>query len=320
MSNPKVTIIMATFNRANFIVEMLQSIINQTYNNWECLIVDDGCTDNTKEVITPIVEKEKRFRYFLRPDSYLKGTSGCRNFGLDNAKGDFIIFFDDDDISHPQNLETCVEELNKGENYFCRYERNVFFGAFHYNFDNSETYSSFYIDKNDIMKMLTNDLQFNSCSVMWKKECFENERFNVRISFGDEWELYSRIISKGFKGISISKCLFYGRKHPDSITGEYYRKDQIRRESFAEAIVLVIKNLKEKKLLSYSIIRYFVVTSFNFKEFNLFKKIIETLNLSLVNRIKWKLFYSSLHVRLPFYRIKAKYKKRTKNNQISIKS
>ena len=58
--NPKVTIIMATFNRAHFILETITSIQNQTYSNWECLIIDDGGTDNTLEVITPILEQDNR--------------------------------------------------------------------------------------------------------------------------------------------------------------------------------------------------------------------------------------------------------------------
>ena len=312
MINPKVTIIMATYNRASFIAEMLQSIQNQSYLEWECLIIDDGCTDNTKETITPILLAENRFHYFLRPKSYSKGTSGCRNYGLDIAQGDYIIFFDDDDIAHPQNLELCSLELSRNNNSFCRYERNVFFGDFHYNFDYSKTYSSFNIDQNDIEDMLTNELPFNSCAVMWKKVCFDNTRFNEKISFGDEWELYPRIISRGFKGISINKCLFYGRKHYNSITSEYNRNDQKRRESFTEAILLAIKNLKEKQLLSYSIMRYFITKSFNFKEFNLLKKIIKVLDLSLIDKIKWQLFYNSLYIRLPIYRFKAKFKKMIK--------
>jgi glycosyltransferase involved in cell wall biosynthesis len=97
-NNPKVSIIMATYNRAHFIVETLVSIQNQTFLDWECIIVDDGGTDNTKEVIKPIIEEDKRFLYVQRDDIYQKGLPGCRNNGLDIAKGDYIIFFDDDDI------------------------------------------------------------------------------------------------------------------------------------------------------------------------------------------------------------------------------
>ena len=99
--NPKVTIIMATYNRAHFIVETLLSIQNQIFQDWECLIIDDGGTDNTAEVIKPILDQDTRFSYRKRPEQYQKGLPGCRNYGIDLAQGQYIIFFDDDVlISH----------------------------------------------------------------------------------------------------------------------------------------------------------------------------------------------------------------------------
>lgn len=305
---PKVTIIIATYNREKYFLETLLSIQNQTFADWECLIIDDGSTDSTIEIITPILAKDGRFHYYLRSEFYTKGTSGCRNYGLDLATGDYVIFFDDDDIVHPQNLELCVLELVDHTISFCRYIRNVFFDDFDYTFDYSKTYSSFYIDRNDLEKMLKNELHFNSCAVMWKRECFENSRFNERISYGDEWELYSRILSSGIVGISIEKCLFYGRKHSNSITGEYNRNNSIRRASHAEAILLVVQNLKEKQLLTYSIIRYFIAFSINFEEYNLFKNILNKLDLTIFEKLKWQIFYAILPLRLFLYKKRKKLK------------
>jgi glycosyltransferase involved in cell wall biosynthesis len=301
---PIVTIIIATFNRESYFLETLLSIQNQTFKDWECLIIDDGSTDKTVEIITPILKSDSRFRYFLRSELYKKGTSGSRNYGLDMAKGDYIIFFDDDDIVHPQNLELCVYELSKNDISFCRYIRDVFFGDFDYTFDYSKLYKSFYIDINDLEKILKNQLPFNSCAVMWKAACFKNARFNEKISFGDEWELYSRMLSSRIKGISIEKSLFYGRKHTNSITAEYNRNDFIRRKSYADAIVLVVKNLKEKDLLCYSLKRYFIALSINFSEFNLFKSILNTIEFGTFEKIKWQLFYLILPLRLKLLRIK----------------
>ena len=69
--HPKVSIIMATYNRAHFILESLQSLLNQTYNNWECLIIDDGSTDDTEIVIKEFIKKDSRL--FL-----LKGQPSTR--------------------------------------------------------------------------------------------------------------------------------------------------------------------------------------------------------------------------------------------------
>ncbi|HLF51225.1 glycosyltransferase family 2 protein [Flavobacterium sp.] len=309
---PSVTIIMATYNRAHFIVETLQSIENQTFENWECLIIDDGGTDNTAEVITPILEYNKRFRFLKRPDKYLKGLPGCRNYGLDVAKGDYIIFFDDDDIVHPQNLELCVTELSQKDISFCRYIRHAFMGDFMYDFDYSKVYTSFYIDANDVEKILKNELPFNSCAVMWKKDCFVNNRFTEHLMYAEEWELYSRIISTGIRGISIDKCLFYGRKHANSNTGEFYTHNPIRRASKKEAILLVVQNLKEKQLLSPSLLRYFIQLSLGFKEYHLFSKILNKLQLTIFEKVQLQLFYFTLPLRLSVF---GKWKKIKKLNQ-----
>jgi glycosyltransferase involved in cell wall biosynthesis len=307
--NPKVSIIMATYNRANFIVETLLSIQKQTFSDWECLIIDDGGIDNTKELIAGIVGQDQRFQFLKRPDKYIKGLPGCRNYGLDLAKGKYIIFFDDDDIPHPQNLELCVLELMDNKIYFCRYIRHVFFEYFQYAFDYSKEYSSFYIDQHDVGKMLTNELQFNSCSVMWRKVCFEKERFVETLMYAEEWELYSRIVSSGRRGISIDKCLFYGRKHLESNTGEFYSNNPVRRASYAEAILLVIQNLKKEELLTYSLKRYFIAFSIDFEEFNLFENILCVLDLPTFEKLKWRIFYAILPLRLKLYRMRKEMKK-----------
>ena len=164
-----ISIIMATFNRAHFIVETLNSIQNQTFDNFECLIIDDGSTDNTVEVITPFLENDKRFKYYKRTPNYKKGLPGSRNYGLDLAKGEYIIFFDDDDIVHPLNLELCVLELSRNEVSFCRYIRGYFQDKFDYSFDYSKIYDTFFIDKNDVFRLLNQDL--NNVPFLMKKDC-----------------------------------------------------------------------------------------------------------------------------------------------------
>ena len=303
----KVTIIMATYNRSHFILESLLSIQNQTYSEFECLIIDDGGTDNTLEVITPVLNKDSRFKFLKRPENYTKGLPGCRNYGIDLAQGDYIIFFDDDDIVHPQNLELCTDELNKNTVAFCRYQREVFFNEFHYNFDYSKNYSSFKVGVNDVGSILTHKLPFNSCAVMWKANCFEKNRFVEHLMYAEEWELYSKIISSGFEGISINKCLFYGRKHANSNTGEFFQNNPVRMASQADAVVLVVQNLKEKQLLTNSLIQYFITFSIGFKEYNLFNRILNILDLSAFKSLKWILFYQSYPLRLPIYKIKKRF-------------
>ena len=78
---------MATYNRAHLITNTLESIKNQTYPNFECLIIDDGGQDDTKIVVEELISEDKRFSYLVRLAKYKKGLPGCRNYGLDICKG-----------------------------------------------------------------------------------------------------------------------------------------------------------------------------------------------------------------------------------------
>lgn len=306
--NSKVSIIIPTYNRANLITETLNSIIAQTYRNWECIIVDDGGTDNTIEVVKKHIDGDDRFKLFTKQKNILKGPSGCRNYGFSKSDGDLILFFDDDDILHPQNLELCVNELQKKDVFFCRYLREIFSGDFNITYDYSLDYSSFQIDATHIEHILKYELFCVTGSIMWKRACFDNHLFEEQLSYAEEWELYTRIISSGFKGISINKYLFFGRKHDASITSVFYGDNAKSKRSYNDAILFVVQNLKEKALLSDSILRYFVQLSLVFKEFKLYENIMKTIDLSFWDYLKWDIFYKTLPLRLRLYALKKKFK------------
>lgn len=302
---PIVTIIMATYNRAHYIKETLVSIQNQTYENWECIIIDDGGTDNTQEIIAPLLDKDTRFQFVKRKDTYQKGLPGCRNYGLDVAKGDYVIFFDDDDIVHPENLRISVEVLTNTSLSFCHYQK-LAFEEIKPVFKKIDLVKQQTISITDIEKVITQQIGLASCTVLWKKDSFKTHRFNEKLMYAEEWECYSRILSEGSEGVIIDSVLYFNRKHPNSNTGEFYNNNPIRKASNKEAILLVIQNLKEKGLLTNSLLHYFIQISLDYKEFDLFETILNTAKLSYVNRIKFQLFYVFLPLRLYLYRIKKK--------------
>lgn len=302
----KVSIIMATYNRAHFIEETLISIQNQTFKDWECLIIDDGGNDNTREVLEPFLKKDIRFNYLQRPDSYKKQIPGCRNYGLDISLGDFIIFFDDDDIVHPQNLELCVNEIQMNNYQFCRYTREVFKGEFNGSFNLSTNFSTFEISNIDLYKLVNNSLQFNSCQVMWRKECFDNVRFNQRLLYAEEWECYARILMKPIKGININKALFFGRKHDESNTGEFWKRDNIRFNSYKTAIQLMVENLNTYNQLSIYLFEYLIGLAISCGDKSLVNNILKINNSTL----RTKLFYNLKYYVFPITK-QIKYKLKT---------
>jgi glycosyltransferase involved in cell wall biosynthesis len=102
ISQNKVSIIVPCFNQSDFLDECLNSVYKQTYKNWECIIVNDGSTDNTDLISRKWIEIDKRFKYVQKENG---GLSSARNAGLSKAEGDFIQFLDSDDLLNQQKLE-----------------------------------------------------------------------------------------------------------------------------------------------------------------------------------------------------------------------
>lgn len=300
---------MATYNRGHFICETLDSIINQTFQNWECLIIDDGSTDATKEVLQPYLQNDSRIKYIERSSNHKKGLPGCRNQGLELANGEYVIFFDDDDIVHPYLLDLCFKEVQSNKVDYCRYLRTIFTGDFHYNFDFDSKYRVNYLDVNDLDEIIMNNIPFNSCQVLWHKSNFSHNNFNEELMYAEEWECYSRILSNGAKGISLDKVLFYGRKHPHSNTGEFQNNDPIRRASKIKAIKLVIDNLKLLGLLSPKLVQYFLRTGFTLKERSIINCALKYSGAGLFTSLKYRLGFKFYPFITPIFKLKGKLKK-----------
>src|SRR5690606_1022644 len=109
--HPLVSIIIPTYNRAHLLGETLDSVLAQTYTNWECIIVDDGSTDTTADILKTYCDKDARFQYHKRPDIYQSGGNGARNYGLVLSKGEYVQWFDSDDIMYDNYIELKVEEF-----------------------------------------------------------------------------------------------------------------------------------------------------------------------------------------------------------------
>jgi glycosyltransferase involved in cell wall biosynthesis len=123
-----VSIIIPIFNRVHTIEATINSIILQTSNDWECLLIDDGSSDNLSVVLDKFLNKDSRFQYFKRPDDRLKGASSCRNIGIENAKGEYIIFLDSDDILAPFCIADRIKAFQQHKNFdFLVFYMKVFF-------------------------------------------------------------------------------------------------------------------------------------------------------------------------------------------------
>lgn len=97
-----ISVIIPVYNGDRFVIDALESVKNQTYERWECIIVDDGSKDNTANVVKDWIAGDKRFKYVYQTNA---GLSAARNTGIENANGDLIQFLDADDVLLPQKFE-----------------------------------------------------------------------------------------------------------------------------------------------------------------------------------------------------------------------
>lgn len=117
LNNPIVSIIIPTYNRAHLLVETLESVLAQTYSNWECIIVDDNSTDETQLLLNEYSNKDNRFTYIIKSEKQKKGASISRNLGLKIARGEFIQFLDSDDLLADNKIQEQIKLLINENKY-----------------------------------------------------------------------------------------------------------------------------------------------------------------------------------------------------------
>lgn len=110
---PTVSIVIPMYNAEPFIGKMIDCILAQTYSDWELLVVDDGSTDTGKRIVAEYAAKDPRIKLMARSEERTKGGNTCRNIGLENAAGEYVVFFDADDLIAPYCLEQRVDFISR---------------------------------------------------------------------------------------------------------------------------------------------------------------------------------------------------------------
>lgn len=124
VQNPLVSVIIPCYNYGEFLGEAVDSVLNQTYQNFEIIIIDDGSTDNTKEVVKNFQKKDKRIGYYYQKN---KGPSAARNLGAAKSNGNYICFLDADDIFKKSHLGDSINFLEKNKDLSMVFSNARFF-------------------------------------------------------------------------------------------------------------------------------------------------------------------------------------------------
>lgn len=221
MKNALISIIVPTYNRANLIGETLDSVLNQTYSNWECLVIDDGSEDYTEELLRFYCDKDNRIKFHKRPKHTHKGANVCRNIGLELCTGELVYFFDSDDLMIATILESVVKLFNDDLDFiFFNYQ------VFEFNQDNIIIDQ---INKSDlpILDYFRGAINLATPSVIWKKKSFQGLLFDPQISKSQELNfIFNLYITRPLKSKYLNDYGFYLRKHPDSIMSSFWTFSQ----------------------------------------------------------------------------------------------
>lgn len=206
-SNPEVSIIVPCYNQAQFLDECINSVVEQTFSNWECLIINDGSPDNTEEVAKKWVEKDLRIKYYRKVNG---GISSARNYGINLALATIILPLDSDDRLGKNYIEFALPYLKneKVKLVSCKVEM---FG------EKSGIYPfTPYSYKNLLIRN-----NFFPCSFFYKSDWQKIGGFDENMKEGlEDWEFWINLLRDGGEVVKIDSVQFYYRVKKQSMITE----------------------------------------------------------------------------------------------------
>lgn len=213
---PLVSVIIPAYNAAAFIDRTLRSVLNQTYRHIEVLVVDDGSTDQTAEIVATFIKQDDRMRSLSQPNS---GVAVARNLAITHAKGEFIAPIDADDIWYPENIEKQVQCMIQGGNSVGLVyswsvdidESDALLGSFRASEIEGHVYAT----------LICHNFLGNGSATMMRRSFLEQVGdYNGTVSPCEDWDLYIRIAERyDFRVVPV--FLIGYRKLPTSHSSDY---------------------------------------------------------------------------------------------------
>lgn len=284
--NEKISVIVPLYNKEKHIYQCLNSIKNQKFKNFEVFIIDDGSTDNSKEICINFCKEDDRFKYFFKNNG---GVSSARNYGLKLIKNDYVIFIDADDYIEESYLESLTE--NKNDLIVQGFKKDEHGIINEYHIQNCV------YNKQDVLNdLLINKEITNVFSVPYLK-LFDMRyikkysiKFNEDLNFGEDFDFVLRYISAINGTVRfVDKCYYVNRIENGSLS----RKDISNIWIQLSIVYLTIKKIyiSNRKALNFFLMRFVKISLLNSycSKYDNFKKIFyeirndnEFLNLKLI--------------------------------------
>ncbi len=249
----RVSVIIPTYNRAAYLREAIDSVLGQTFVDFELIVVDDGSTDNTKEVVASI--EDSRIFYKYQENS---GVAAARNTGITISKGEYIAFLDSDDVWLPHNLEIKVRSLDThpaaglvcSDAYISDYKTKSVLGHLWHGKPFNHQVDPAVAEAQPLQEMLRRGCFIMPQAAVVRHNVFAKcGYFDESLRSGEDWDMFVRIV-RHFPVATIDIPLLRIQRHDDSLSGswdKWYQADvaiavkAIKKFNLAKADLHVVK-------------------------------------------------------------------------------
>ncbi|GAA4943021.1 glycosyltransferase family 2 protein [Algibacter agarivorans] len=300
----KFSLIIPTYNRATLIGETIQSVIDQSYSNWECIVVDDGSTDNTEQVVNEFINRDSRISFYRRPEGRLKGANACRNFGLEKSNGAIINWLDSDDLLIVNHFQTHINEHEKSH-VNCVVSRALTFGS---NLEDlNDLWSEITPNEEDWKDMICGRISWATPSPTWKKNSLPIRPFNEALQDAQEWFFHVTMLlndmSYQILNIDTIRVRRHDKRIGKSVSAQKFWSRYVSR-------LMIYRTLKKNRKLDSNLEFYLfkiMLNALKKSTYHLYFNNIFEMSFSLlwygINTIYWKQIYRGVLLGVPLYSI-----------------
>ena len=197
---PKVSVIIPTHNCGRYLVESVESVLNQSLADFELIVVDDGSTDGTDKIMKPYLD-DSRVKYIKKPER--RGLSAARNTGIEASIGDFISFLDADDMFVEGKIQRQLDFFEDRKQCGLCYTNEVYFKEG----ENKHLLSPRYHFSGDVFYFLKRSNFIHISTVMVRKEILRKDRFEESLRSHEDWDFFLRLSFKDVRFLYMKEPL-----------------------------------------------------------------------------------------------------------------
>lgn len=213
-----ISVIIPLYNASRFIAETLASVQSQTYSDWECIVVDDGSTDNSASIVKNIAVSDERIKYVYQENA---GPSAARNHGLQLAKGEYVQFLDADDWFPPNRFQHMLDAYQNTTEKVILFS-DLCIGA-EADIHSVSPYSKeTHIEEICFEEMyggFGHDFSFIPGTILFPREALTAVEWNESMRASEDWDYYLQVCKQGYVFQNVPEILFVYRVVEGSLSG-----------------------------------------------------------------------------------------------------